>query len=78
MLRPRLGANPEKTVVQKDTCSAPQCLLQHSLQGQGMERPQCPSTGEQTKEIWGVCVCVVYIFVYICVCMYIHTQWNIT
>ena len=58
---PLLGIYPEKTIIQKDTCT-PMFTAALFTIAKTCKQPKCPSTDDWVKKIWCVCVCV-------CVCI---------
>ena len=62
---PLLGIYPEKTIIQKDTCT-PMFIAALFTVSKTWKQPKCPSIDNWFK-MW-------YIYIYI----YIYIQWNIT
>ena len=48
---PLLGIYPEKTIIQKDTCT-PMCNAALFTIAKTWKQPKCPSTGEWIKKMW--------------------------
>ena len=48
---PLLGIYPEKTVIQKDTCT-PMFIAALFTIGRSWKQPKCPSTDEWIKKMW--------------------------
>ena len=57
---PLLGIYLEKTIIQKDTCTAMLIAPLFTI-AKTWKQPKCLLTGEWIKKMWCVCVCV-------CVC----------
>ena len=57
---PLLGIYPEKTIIQKDTCT-PMFTAAPATIAKTWKQPKCLSTEEWIKKMW---------------CIYIYTQWN--
>ena len=67
---PLLGTYPEKTLIQKDTCT-PMFIALFTIT-KTWKQPKCPSTKEYIKKMR-----YIYIYVYIFK-KHTHTQWNTT
>ena len=50
---PLLGVYPEKTIIQKDTCT-PVCTAALFTIARSWKQPKCPSTGEWIEEMWHI------------------------
>ena len=48
---PLLGTYPEKTVIQKDTCT-PVFIAELCTIARSWKQPKCPSTDEWIKKVW--------------------------
>ena len=48
---PLLGIYPEKTIIQKDTCTTMFIEAVFTI-GRSWKQPKCPSTDEQIKKMW--------------------------
>ena len=48
---PLLGINPEKTTIQKDTCT-PMFIAALFTVAKSWKQPKCPSTEEQINKMW--------------------------
>ena len=48
---PLLGIYPEKTIIQKDTCT-PMFIATLFTIARSWKQPKCPSTDEQIKKMW--------------------------
>ena len=54
---PLLGVYPDKTIIQKDTCTLMFITALFTI-AKTWEQSKCPSTDEWIKKMRGVCVCV--------------------
>ena len=54
-----LGLYPDKTVVQKDTCT-PVFIAALSTIAKTWKQPKCPSTGDGIKKTWHMCATEYY------------------
>ena len=61
---PLLGIYPDKTIIQKDTCTLMFIVALFTI-AKTWKQPKCPMTDEWIKKMW-----CVYIYIYI----YIHTH----
>ena len=52
---PLLGIHPEKTIIQKDTCT-PIFIVALFTIGKTWKQPKCPSTDEWIKKMWYICI----------------------
>ena len=50
---PLLGIYPEKTIIQKDTCT-PVCIAALFTIGRSWKQPKCLSTDEWIKKMWSI------------------------
>ena len=50
---PLLGIYPEKTIVQKDTCT-PMFIAALFTKARSWKQPKCPSTDEWIKKMWHI------------------------
>ena len=48
---PLLGIYPEKTIIQKDTCT-PMCIAALFTIARSWKQPKCPSTDKWIKKMW--------------------------
>ena len=62
-----LSINPEKTTIQKDTCTLTSAAALFTI-ARTWKQPRCPSTEKRVKKLY---VCI-YVYTYM------HTQWNTT
>ena len=49
---PLLGISPEKTVIQKDTCTAMFTAALFTIVTKTWKQPKCPSSEEWIKKMW--------------------------
>ena len=62
---PLLSIYPEKTLIQKDTCSPMFIAAQFTI-AKIRKQPKYPSTDEWIKKMWYMCVYIyIYIYIYI-------------
>ena len=50
---PLLGIYPEKTIIQKDTCT-PMFIAALFTIARSQKKPKCPSTDERIKKMWSI------------------------
>ena len=68
---PLLGIYPDKTLIQKDTCT-PMFTATLFTIAKTWKQPKCPSTDEWIKKMWYVCMCI-YVYVYTHTHTHTHT-----
>ena len=56
---PLLGIYPDKTIIQKDTCT-PMFIAALFTIAKTWKQPKCPSTDEGIKKLWYICTMEYY------------------
>ena len=56
---PLLGIHPDRTIIQKDTCT-PMFIAAQSTVDKTWKQPKCPSTDEWIKKRWYICIMEYY------------------
>ena len=69
---PFLGIYPDKTIIQKDTCT-PMFIAALFTIVKTWKQPKCPSTNEWIKKMW-----CIHTHIHTHTHTHTHTQWNTT
>ena len=71
---PVLGIYPDKTIIQKDTCT-PMFIAALFIIVMTWKQPKCPSTDGWIKKRWCVCIHIyIYVYTHTHTHTYIHTM----